>query len=72
LNPGCTPGSPHAAQPRSSRSAAERSELPAELEHRLAALEQHGTRDFERRDVAWMLILGVALPVLLIVVGWFA
>ena len=46
-------------------------ELPAELEDRIAAIEAHSaSADFDAASWAWMLLLGVALPAVLLVAGW--
>ena len=45
--------------------------LPAELERRITAIEAHSAAaDFDAVSWAWMLLLGVALPAVLLVVGW--
>jgi hypothetical protein len=44
--------------------------LPPELEKRLAALERLPSRDFDGRAWFWMLLLGVAVPLALLVLGW--
>jgi hypothetical protein len=47
--------------------------LPPELEARLAALESAAPRgDFDRASWFWMILLGVAIPLVLLVVGWRA
>ena len=47
--------------------------LPAELEERVAALESSSgmERDFDRVSWTWLIALGVVLPVLLLIVGWW-
>ena len=47
--------------------------LPAELEARLAALET-GTEhsDFDSLSWFWMLLIGIAIPILLLAIGWWA
>ncbi len=47
--------------------------LPAELERRIAALESGAAagEDFDARSWFWMLLFGVALPVALLLWGWF-
>lgn len=47
--------------------------LPAELERRIHALERapEAARDFDAFGWAWMMLLGVALPVLLLIIGWW-
>lgn len=45
--------------------------LPPDLEARLAAAEAASAdADFDGRSWFWMLLLGVALPIGLIVAGW--
>jgi hypothetical protein len=47
-------------------------ELPAELEERISALEnpaQQGS-DFDLRSWLWLILLGLALPLSLLVWGW--
>jgi len=45
--------------------------LPAELEARIAAVERAASRaDFGRSDWFWMIFLGIAAPVILLVIGW--
>ena len=48
------------------------SELPAELEARISALEasKEGP-DFDRLSWFWMILFGIALPLILIVLGWW-
>jgi hypothetical protein len=47
-------------------------ELPPALEARIAALERPGaTADFDGASWAWMAVLGVALPLALILIGWW-
>lgn len=51
--------------------------LPAELKQRIEALErQNGERegamrDFDRRGWLWLALLGLALPIGLLVLGWW-
>ena len=53
------------------RSAPGSEQLPAELENRIAAIEAHSaSADFDAASWAWMLLLGVALPAVLLVAGW--
>ncbi|HEX4241876.1 MAG TPA: hypothetical protein VHZ53_10725 [Steroidobacteraceae bacterium] len=48
-------------------------ELDPALEARIAALERTGaTTDFDLRSWVWMVLLGIALPVALILLGWWA
>jgi hypothetical protein len=47
-------------------------ELAPDLEARLIAVEAHGAgADFDRASWVWMLLLGVVLPAVLLVVGWW-
>lgn len=47
-------------------------ELSPDFEARLAAVEAHGAgADFDRASWAWMLLLGVVLPAVLLAVGWW-
>jgi hypothetical protein len=51
--------------------------LPPELEARISELEACAAAgeppsDFDSFSWFWMILLGVAIPVLLLVVGWFA
>jgi|GEM_PF-1811186 len=47
--------------------------LPAELEARLAALETGASRsDFDGLSWFWMILIGIAIPLLLLVIGWWA
>jgi len=46
--------------------------LPPELEARIAAFENAAPRpDFDTAGWFWMILLGVALPLLLLAVGWW-
>jgi hypothetical protein len=46
--------------------------LAAELAARLAAVEAHGAgADFDAVSWAWMLLLGVVLPAVLLAIGWW-
>ena len=46
--------------------------LPPELEARIAAFENVPPRpDFDTGSWIWMILLGVALPLLLLAVGWW-
>jgi hypothetical protein len=48
-------------------------DLPPELEARIAALEAAGPgADFDWLSWFWMILLGIALPVILLVIGWRA
>jgi hypothetical protein len=47
--------------------------LPAELEARIAALEATAAHsDFDAASWFWMIVFGVAVPLVLVVVGWWA
>jgi hypothetical protein len=47
--------------------------LPAELEARIAALEAGAARsDFDGLSWFWMILIGIAIPILLLVIGWWA
>jgi hypothetical protein len=47
--------------------------LPPELEARIAAFEKAAPRtDFDLASWFWMMILGVAVPLALLIVGWRA
>jgi hypothetical protein len=47
--------------------------LAPELEARIAAFELAGeSADFDAAGWFWMVLLGVAMPLLLLVVGWWA
>jgi len=46
--------------------------LAPELESRLAAVAAHGElADFDAASWRWMLLLGVLLPALLLLIGWW-
>jgi hypothetical protein len=46
--------------------------LPPELEARIAAFENAPPRsDFDTASWIWMILLGVALPLLLLAIGWW-
>ena len=46
--------------------------LPAELEARLAALETLAARsDFDGWSWFWMVLIGIVIPALLLVLGWW-
>jgi hypothetical protein len=49
-------------------------ELPPELERRVALLEDPAEQgaDFDAFSWFWLVFLGVALPVVLILAGWWA
>ena len=61
---------------RADERAAQSTALPPELEARVAALESapSGTSgaDFDGSSWFWMLLLGIAIPAALLVVGWLA
>ena len=47
--------------------------LPPQLEARIAVVENAApTSDFDRASWFWMILLGVAIPLVLLVVGWRA
>jgi hypothetical protein len=47
--------------------------LPPELEARIAAFESAAPRsDFDIVSWIWMILLGVAIPLILLIVGWWA
>jgi hypothetical protein len=47
--------------------------LPPQLEARIAALETAAApSDFDAASWFWMLFLGIAIPLLLLAVGWWA
>ncbi len=46
--------------------------LPPELEARIEELERAAPRpDFDAASWFWMMLLGVALPLVLLIVGWW-
>lgn len=47
-------------------------QIPAELERRIRALETPAGQgdDFDAASWFWLVILGVALPILALVLGW--
>ena len=46
--------------------------LPPELEARIAAIEAaEAPVDFDRRSALWMVLLGVMLPILCLLLGWY-
>ena len=47
--------------------------LPAELEARIVALEEGAEqgRDFDGWSWGWLLALGVLLPIVLLIAGWW-
>jgi hypothetical protein len=47
--------------------------LPPELEARIAAFERAApVADFDKSGWFWMMLLGIAIPVVLLVAGWWA
>jgi hypothetical protein len=47
--------------------------LPPELEARIAAFEDAApTSDFDGASWFWMILLGIAVPLVLLIVGWWA
>jgi len=49
------------------------SALPPELEARIAAFESTApTSDFDGASWFWMILLGIAIPLALLAVGWWA
>lgn len=57
--------------PAGAAPSAQEEALPAELERRIAAIAPHAaTADFDAASWFWMLLLGVALPIALLIVGW--
>ena len=46
--------------------------MPPELERRIDVLEGDAAaeRDFDARSWLWLILLGVALPVVLLILGW--
>ena len=46
--------------------------LAPDLQRRLAAVETHGSgADFDVSSWAWMMLLGVVLPAVLLAIGWW-
>ncbi len=46
--------------------------LPAELEARLAALETAAAgSDFDGSSWLWMVLIGIVIPALLLLIGWW-
>jgi len=46
-------------------------QLPPELEARIAALEHADRReDFDRRSWVWMILFGILVPLALVLIGW--
>jgi hypothetical protein len=47
--------------------------LPPQLEARIAVLEKAApTADFDAASWFWMFLLGIAIPLILLAVGWWA
>jgi hypothetical protein len=47
--------------------------LPPQLEARIAAIENAAaTSDFDAASWLWMILLGVAIPLILLAIGWWA
>jgi hypothetical protein len=58
--------------PRARSDAATGTGLAPDLEARLTAVEAHGaSADFDRASWAWMVLLGLVLPAVLLAVGWW-
>jgi hypothetical protein len=61
------------SDPSPSGVAASAPTLAPELEARIAALENAApTSDFDAAGWFWMMLLGVAIPLALLIVGWWA
>jgi hypothetical protein len=46
--------------------------LPPDLDARLSALEAHAQRaDFDMSSWFWMILLGIAVPAILLLIGWW-
>jgi hypothetical protein len=45
-----------------------------ELERRLLELQSSGSQgiDLDRAGLRWMLVLGLVVPIILLIIGWFA
>lgn len=51
----------------------EQERLPPELEARIAVLESAAPRsDFDGPSWFWMILLGIAVPAILLIIGWRA
>jgi hypothetical protein len=49
------------------------SQVPPQLEARIAALEKAAPpSDFDAASWFWMVFLGIAIPLILLAVGWWA
>jgi hypothetical protein len=58
--------------PRARSGATADTRLAPDLEARLAAVEAHGAHaDFDGASWAWMILLGLVLPAVLLAVGWW-
>lgn len=65
-------GSTAPPAPSSAPPAAAAAPLPPELEARIAAFERAAPApDFDKSGWFWMILLGVAIPVVLLVAGWW-
>jgi len=68
-----TDRSPSSALPLAPSPAAPAAPLPPELEARIAAFERAAPApDFDKSGWFWMMLLGVAIPVVLLIAGWWA
>lgn len=49
-------------------------QIPAELERRIRALETPDGQgeDFDASSWFWLIVLGVALPILALILGWMS
>jgi hypothetical protein len=49
-------------------------QIPAELERRIRALETPAGQgeDFDGSSWFWLIVLGIALPVLALILGWMS
>jgi len=54
-------------------SRAQTAALPPELEARITVLESAApAEDFDRTSWFWMILIGIAIPAMLLLVGWLA
>ena len=59
--------------PAQSNPAPRAAALPPQLEERIAAIEIAGrTSDFDTSSWLWMILLGVVIPLIMLVIGWWA
>ena len=59
--------------PAQNNSAPRAPALPPQLEERIAAIEIAGrTSDFDTSSWLWMILLGVVIPLIMLVIGWWA